>query len=136
MRILTLILAGAALASCTNAPPGMTANDISAQHQLAALLAGKAAGAPLNCIPSYQGSSSTLITHQAIAFTPNPGQVYVSDIAGTGCEGLANPNYTLITTSHGPGGLCSGDIVKIVDPHVGSMMGACSLGPIIPYNRP
>ena len=135
MRNTTFILAGAALASCTTAPNG-SANNSYAQQRLAALLAGKVAGQPADCIPEYRSNTSAVITPQAIAFTVSPSRVYVNNIAGTGCEGLANPTYTLVSTSHGPGGLCRGDLVKIVDRQVGTMVGSCSLGSFVPYTRP
>jgi hypothetical protein len=135
MRKLTFILAGAALASCTTAPTN-SANNAYAQQQLAALLAGKVAGPPVDCLPQYQSNMSSTITPQAIAFTANPSRVYVNNIAGTGCGGLSDPTYTLVTTSHGTSGLCRGDAVKIIDRQAGTMMGSCLLGSFVPYTRP
>jgi hypothetical protein len=127
------ILAVLALGACTTAPP--PPDSAVAQHQLSALLAGKVAGPPQNCIPSFQSGSPSLIAPTAVAFTVNPGKVYVSDVAGTGCEGLANPRYSLVSNSHGSS-LCSGDIVQVRDLETGSMVGACSLGAFTPYTRP
>ncbi len=134
MRNLILVSAGMALASCTTAPTP-SANDIYAQQRLAALLAGKVAGPPVDCIPGYQANMSATLTPQAIAFQANPSRVYVTNTAGTGCDGLSDQTYTLVTTSRGPGGLCRGDIVKIIDRQVGTMMGSCSLGSFVTYTR-
>lgn len=127
------ILAALGLASCTTAAPPPEA--AVAQHQLDALLAGKVAGQPQNCIPTFQSGSPSLIAPGAIAFTVNPGRIYVSDVRGTGCEDFANPRYSLISDSHGAS-LCSGDIVKIRDLQTGNMIGACSMGMFTPYVRP
>ncbi len=135
MRNLTLALMGTALAACSDTPPASVGNDPSSQ-QLATMLAGKVAGPPQDCLPSYQSNNAALITAQAIVFSPTPNQVYVNNIAGSGCEGLANPSYTLITTARGPGGLCRGDVVKIVDSQVGTMVGSCALNSFVPYTGP
>ena len=127
------ILAVLGLAACTTAPPPPEA--AVAQHQLDTLLAGKVAGQPQTCIPTFQSGSPSLIAPGASAFTANPGKIYVSDIRGTGCEGFANPRYSLISTSHGTS-LCSGDIVKVRDLQTGNMIGACSMGTFTPYTRP
>ncbi|HEY7959849.1 MAG TPA: hypothetical protein VID20_07310 [Sphingomicrobium sp.] len=127
------ILAVLALAACTTAPP--TPEAAVAEHQLNSLLAGKVAGAPTECIPTFQSNSASLIAPGAVAFVPNPGKIYVSNITGSGCEGLANPRYSLVSTSHGSS-LCRGDIVQVRDLQTGVMVGACSLGAFTPYARP
>lgn len=127
------ILAVAALAACTSTPP--PPDSVVAQNKLNTLLAGKVAGRPTECIPTTQAGSPSFIAPGAIAFTRDPGKVYVSDVRGTGCEGLANPRYSLVSTSHGSN-LCSGDIVQVRDLQTGAMVGACSLGEFTPYTRP
>jgi hypothetical protein len=127
------ILAALALAACTTAPPAPEA--AVAQQNLNTLLAGKVAGPVTECIPTFQSSSPSMIAPGAIAFTGNPGKIYVSDVAGTGCEGLANPRYSLVSTSHGSS-LCRGDVVQVRDLQTGVMVGACSLGAFTPYTRP
>jgi hypothetical protein len=133
MRTLILLVAGAALVSCTTAPP-MT--DATSQQRVAALLAGKVAGPPVDCIPHYQTNATAVITPNAIAFDVSRSQVYVTSTVGSGCEGLSNPMYTLTSTSNGPGGLCRGDIVKVIDPQTRMMVGSCSLAAFVPYTRP
>ena len=61
---------------------------------------------------------------------------YVVDTKGTGCEGLGGFNHTLVTTSRGSTGLCSGDVVRIVDSSTGIIVGSCPLGPMVAYRRP
>ena len=127
------ILTVAALAACTTAPPPPDA--AVAQHRLGSLLAGKVAGPATECIPTSESSSHSVIAPGAIAFSSNPGKIYVSDVRGSGCEGLANPRYSLVSKSHGSS-LCSGDIVQVRDLETGVMVGACSLGAFTPYTRP
>ncbi|MGN6849553.1 MAG: hypothetical protein ACTHJK_08795 [Sphingomicrobium sp.] len=127
------ILAVAVLAACTTAPPPPDA--VVAQNNLNTLLAGKVAGPSTECIPTAQSGSPSFIAPGAIAFSSNPGKVYVSDVRGSGCEGLANPRYSLVSTSHGSS-LCSGDIVQVRDLQTGVMVGACSLGTFTAYTRP
>jgi hypothetical protein len=133
MKNLALILGAASLGSCMAGPPQSANAD--AQVRLAQLLAGKV-GAPTHCIPEYRASAPALVAPRAIAFEVNPALIYVSDVAGTGCEGLSGPNYTLVTKSYGASGLCSGDIVQILDQQNHQLMGSCSLGPMTVYRRP
>ena len=97
-----------------------------------AVLAGKVAQAPRDCIPNTQAGSPSIITPDAIAFQVNPGLVYVSSVTESGCEGASDPTYTLVTRSNGPS-LCSGDRVEIHDPHTRVLVGACTLSPFTPY---
>jgi hypothetical protein len=128
------ILSVLALAACTAGPPPPP-EGVMAQQQLNVLLAGKVAGRPTECIPTMQANSPSFIAPGAIVFSPNPGRAYVSNVAGTGCEGLANPRYSLVSSSHGSS-LCAGDIVQVRDLQTGVMAGACSLGPFTPFTRP
>ena len=134
MRKLVLLSAGAALAACTTAPP--QDQRAAAQQQLAQLLAGKVAGAPVECIPNYHTSSPSVITPTAIAFQATPGRIYVSNTVGSGCEGVGGPAYSLATTQHGTSTLCAGDLVQIRDLQAGTMAGSCSLTQLVPYTTP
>lgn len=133
MHRIALLLAGAALASCAAPPPGPTASDLQSQNQLQAMLAGKVAGPSMSCIPQYHSSASSIVAPGAFAFRVNPGLVYVMNTAGTGCEGLTDPRYALVVTSHGPNTLCSGDIVQVRDLQAGTLVGSCTLGNFTPY---
>lgn len=133
MKTLAVVLGAAMLSSCMAGPP--RSDNADAQQKLNLMLAGMTAR-PSGCIPEYRSSVPALVAPRSIAFQVNRSRVYVSDIAGTGCEGLSNPNYTLVTKSFGGTGLCSGDTVQIIDPHSRQMMGSCTLGPIVAYSRP
>lgn len=133
MRKMTMIAAtAAAVAGCTQAPP--VSQGAQANQRLQALLAGKVAQAPRDCIPATQAGSPSIVTPDAVAFTVNPGLVYVSSVTGSGCEDASNQTYTLVTRSNGPG-LCSGDRLEIHDPHTRVLVGACTLSQFTPYAR-
>ena len=130
MRKIMMIAAGAAaLAGCAQAP---APQGVQATQRLQALLAGKVAQPPRDCIPATQAGSPSIVTPDAVAFTVNPGLVYVSSVTGSGCEDASDPTYTLVTRSNGPG-LCSGDKLEIHDPHTRVLVGACTLSQFTPY---
>ena len=133
MRILPTITAAvavAALTGCTGNPPSAT---MQSDAQLQQLLAGKTAGPAQSCIPQRQaGTSASVATPSALAFQANPGLVYVSNVQDSGCADAANPNYSLVTTSHGSD-LCSGDRVEVRDLVTHGFHGACVLSDFVPY---
>jgi hypothetical protein len=133
MRKFAVLIAGAAIAGCTTNPP--QADMAAAQQHLAQLLAGKAPGPVVECVPAYHANASSVITPQALAFEPNPGRIYVSSTAGSGCEGVGGPNLSVVSNSHGSS-LCAGDVVQIRDLQTGLMAGSCALRPFVPYSRP
>lgn len=133
MRRFALVIATAGLAGCAMAPQQDERG--AAQRQLAQMLAGKVAGPTMECIPEYHAGARSLVTPQAIAFEPNPGRIYVSSTAGTGCEGVAGERYSIVATSPGSR-LCAGDQIQVRDLQTGVMSGACALTPFVPYSRP
>ena len=135
MRILPTIataVAIAALRGCTGNPPSAT---MQTDAQLQQLPAGKTAGPAVSCIPQHQaGTSASVATPSALAFQVNPGLVYVSNVEESGCADAANPNYSLVTTSHGSD-LCSGDRVEVRDLVTHGFHGACTLSSFVPYRN-
>ncbi len=134
MRILPTIataVAVATLAGCTDtaAPPmGMQAD-----ARLQQMLAGKTAGPVMSCIPRQQAQNARpLVTPGAVAFVATPGLIYVSNVETTGCADAANPNYSVVTVSHGSD-LCSGDRVELQDLQTRGFHGACTLSDFVPY---
>jgi hypothetical protein len=134
MHKLPIIAAAAAvlISGCTQSP--QPSQGVQADERLQALLAGKVAGPPVGCIPAYESSRApSLIARGSVAFTVNPGLVYVTNVAGTGCEDVADPTYTLVSKSPGGMGLCSGDTLEVRDTHTGTFRGACTVGQLVPY---
>lgn len=138
MRGIPLLLLGAVLASCTTQPPEPS-RSAKNQARYEQLIAGKVAGAPLNCLPSYLSANNmTVIDDSTIAFDRGgmSGPVYIAHMRSP-CTGLsgAGPN-ALVTRQVGASGLCSGDIGTVQDTMAHITVGSCSFGDFVPYARP
>jgi hypothetical protein len=133
MRGFSILLLGAALASCATEPPAPTRSARS-EGQLQQLLAGKVAEAPVSCLPSYNARDMTVIDESTIAFRVGGGsRVYVAHMQG-GCTNLGGP-YSLVTRQVGSTGLCRGDIADVVDVRNRFTVGSCTFGDFTPYTR-
>ena len=90
MRILMVATALGALSACQTAPePAMRSADKQATYER--LLAGKVAGAPQSCLPSYRSDQMTVIDDNTILFKDG-GTVYVNHPPG-GCNMLGRGHY-------------------------------------------
>lgn len=105
-----------------------------AQTRLTAALEGKVAGEPLRCIPRYSRDDLEIIDRNTILFKNGRNLVYRNDPEG-GCGSLA-PTRTIVTTSIGGGDLCRGDIVQVLEPSSGALVGSCAFSDFIPYRAP
>jgi hypothetical protein len=134
MRGISLLLIGAALGSCsTTANQPMRSAE--AQDKYQALLAGKAAGAPVSCIPPQRANDMVVIDENTVIFkSPGGSRVYVANMHG-GCSNIGRFNYTMVTRQVGSAGLCRGDIADIVEPSSGALVGSCSFGDFTPYAK-
>lgn len=139
MRAIPLLLLGATLVSCTTAPAADTQRSAKNQARFEQLIAGKVAGPPMNCLPSYLNANDmTVLDDSTIAFSrgPSSGPVYVAHMRGP-CTGLSGPGpNALVTRQVGASGLCSGDIATVQDTMARITVGSCSFGEFIPYTRP
>lgn len=133
MRILTLIIAGSALASCT-AGPQAAEYDAASAAKLQKTLAGKVAGPPISCLPSFRSTDMIRVGDDVAVFRDGRNRVYVNRLHGS-CSGLGNPNYTLVTKTVSSSSVCRGDIARIVDLPTGMTVGSCSFGDFVPYTR-
>ena len=129
MRAISLLLAAAVLTGCMTQPPPAT-RSAEAEAEFLKLTAGKVAGQPITCLPSYQRSDMVTIDDGTVAFR-NGRTVDVNKLLGA-CSGLDSGFYTLVTTSHGSG-LCRGDIARVTDIRTGVMAGSCAIGDFVPY---
>ena len=138
MRGIPLFLVGAMLASCTTAPPDPT-RSAKAENRYQELIAGKVAGAPMNCLPAcLSANDMTVIDDSTIVFGRGAltGPVYVAHMRSP-CTGLRGPGpNALLTKQVGSSGLCSGDIATVEDTMAHITVGSCSFGDFVPYARP
>jgi hypothetical protein len=129
MRVpaLALIAACSACASSAVSEP-RTAR---AETELARALAGKVAGPPVSCLPSFRTNDMTIIDDDTVLFRDGRNRVYRNDPPG-GCSPMGSAGYALVTRSS-TGEMCRGDIVRVVDLSSRMTAGSCSLGEFIPY---
>jgi hypothetical protein len=133
-RLSLLLVAAAALASCTTAPSPSATQTARSQSEFQRLTAGKVAGAPISCLPHYRANDMVVIDENTIAFKDG-ARVYVAHMNGP-CSSLGGPGYALLTRNTGGLGLCRGDIAQVIDTSAHLTVGSCSIGEIVPYSRP
>jgi hypothetical protein len=134
MRVISLLLAGGLLASCTTAPEP-TYRSANKQAELAKLLTGKVAQRPISCLPHYRSGDMRVIDDDTIAFRDGGRRTYVAHLNG-GCSNLGSGGAALVTHQYGSADLCRGDIARVVDTLNGMTIGSCSFGDFTPYVGP
>jgi len=135
MRVISVIIAGTILASCSNVPPPAPVRTADKQREFQLALQGKVAQRPISCLPHYRSNDMRTIDENTILFRDGASRVYVNNMQG-GCGALARGHYTLVTRSFGGSGLCRGDIAQVVDLLNGMQVGSCVFGDFTPYVRP
>jgi hypothetical protein len=134
MRNFIPLILAATVAGCAIAPPPPAAIDVRAQTRLAQLVAGKVAGPPRSCLPSYRSRDMVVIDDRTIVFRESPGRVWVMHPQNE-CNLLSAGRYALITRTSTTQ-LCRGDIGEVADPVSGASVGSCVMGDFVPYTRP
>ncbi|MFL6730305.1 MAG: hypothetical protein ACJ8EZ_10310 [Sphingomicrobium sp.] len=134
MRSLSLLRIGAAIVGCTTTAAQEPFRSAAKQRQFEQLLAGKVAGPPLSCLPTYRQDDMVIIDERTIAFRQGSGRTYINHMQG-GCSNLSD-NYTLVTKQFGSAQLCRGDIAQVVDLTNHFTVGSCVFGDFVPYVRP
>src|ERR1043165_1603694 len=99
MRVISALMAGAVLASCTTAPPAPT-RTAQKQQEFQQLLNGKVAQRSISCLPHYRSGDMRVIDDSTIAFRDGGNRVYVAHMQG-GCNNLGFGNYALVTRQFG-----------------------------------
>ena len=103
-----------------------------AEAALTQALAGRVAGAPQSCIALFGMGATRIIDRRTILFEGPGGVIWRNDIPQA-CAGLA-PDRAIVTRTS-TGMLCSGDIVRIIDPPSATTFGSCGLGKFTPYRK-
>lgn len=134
MRLISVLMAGVVLASCTTAPPQAPMRTAEKQREFQVLLAGKVAERPISCLPHYRSNDMQIIDDSTIAFKAGR-RVYVAHMQG-GCTNLSYGGYALVTRQYGSADLCRGDIAQVVDTLNGITVGSCVFGDFQPFVRP
>lgn len=135
MRLISVLMAGAVLASCTTGPPPPVTRTAQAQQQYERLLVGKVPQAPMSCLPNYRAGDMVRIDDNTVLFRDGNSRTYVAHMQGP-CNGLASGHYALVTKQFGGQGLCRGDIAQMVDMASRIPIGSCVWGDFVPYVRP
>ena len=129
--LIALIAAGLAACSTSTEPPVRSAED---QARYLQLIEGRVAGAPINCLPSWDANDMRVIDEQTIVFGERSNRVYVANLRSP-CDNLGQPGYAMVTRSPSAS-MCSGDIVNVVQTMSGILGGSCTIGTFTPYTRP
>ena len=135
MRVISVIVGSAILASCTAGPEPVPMRTADKEREYQMALQGKVAQKPISCLPSYRSGDMRTIDDSTILFRDGSSRVYVNNMQG-GCTALARGHYALVTRSFGGSGLCRGDIASVVDTLNGIQIGSCVFGDFTPYVKP
>jgi hypothetical protein len=128
---LPLLLAGAALLLGAAAPAADGTRSARAQARLDKALAGRVAGAPVDCVDAGRIGGPDIIDSRTILYR-DMGRVWLNDLPDQ-CRAL-QPGRILVVRLWG-GQLCRGDLVDIADGGSRIPMGSCRLGSFTPYEK-
>lgn len=134
MRVISVLMAGAVLGSCTAVPPAPS-RTAEGQRDYELALQGKVPQPPISCLQSYQAGDMKTIDDNTILFRQGSSRVWVAHMEGP-CTGLGSGHYALVTHQFGGQGLCRGDIAQVVDTLSRMSVGSCVFGEFTPYVRP
>ena len=129
MRSMILMSAAAlTVASCTAEP--VAPNDTAA---FAREIAGRVAGRPQSCIPTYQSTNLRVIDGQTLAYDQGP-TVWVNRLAAR-CPAIEPLNTVIVEPKLGTQ-YCRGDHIRGLEPGAIIPGPTCFLGEWVPYRRP
>jgi hypothetical protein len=136
MRIVILMLTAVSMAGCAHGGPADVSASAKARTaeqaaRLAAVLQGRVAGPPQDCVDQRSFDNQEPFGNSAILFSGGPGDVVYLNRPRGGCVGLdlGRAIKTRTPTTR----LCRGDVVTVFDPASGMAVGGCSLGEFTPY---
>lgn len=130
MRQITSSLAAAAALAALVSFTAPAAARPSPQEQLKQLLAGKTAGAPVDCLPLSSISASRIIDRTAIVFETSPGKFYLNTPPRD--ANALESDDTMVIDTRTPE-LCNVDTVGLRNMVTGSPGSLIGLGRFVPY---
>ncbi|GAA0295400.1 hypothetical protein GCM10009087_01440 [Sphingomonas oligophenolica] len=132
MRRFSTLLIAATLLGTSAAAIAATPDNSKNEAKLAAALAGRVAGKPVNCISLSTIRSSQIIDHTAIIYESG-SQLYVNR-PRIGADSLDSDDI-LVSKTYGSE-LCSLDTINLVDRASHFSHGFVGLGEFVPYTKP
>lgn len=120
------------LAACSTTAAQQTRSP-RAEAELAEALAGRVAGPPVRCIPTYRADDMKIIDDSTILFKDG-STIYLQTPPG-GCPGIAVHRNVLVSKPMPSNQLCSGDIQQLFDPVSRIGGGSCVFGEFVPYTK-
>jgi hypothetical protein len=134
MRRISVLIAGAVLASCTTAPPPPQAPTPQQVQEYQKLVSGKIAQPPISCLPNLYANDMRTIDGRTLGFRLGQSRSYIVHLS-PGCELIGTGNYTLVSRQPGGMGMCQGDIEQVVDFPTHTQAGSCTVVDVVPYYR-
>ena len=135
MRVLTLLVGGAMLASCATEPPPPTP-DARARAQYEQLVGGKVAQSPMSCVPNYRHERHGRYRWAHCCLSPGiendlhrafeSRDASLSQAARTRCY----------RGSSAVEARAEGDIQQVLDTSSRMRAGSCTIAEIVPYSTP
>lgn len=125
------------LASCApggTAEPGAAALTPQQTQRLDKQLAGKVAGEPVRCLPSYRTNETIRISDEILLYRSGGNLVYRNNLKGS-CPGLARDSDIMVIRQFGSA-TCEGDFFHLVDRTSGIRGPTCVFGEFVPYRKP
>jgi hypothetical protein len=134
MRSIFLLAAAGTLGSCTMNNGPVPIRQVAGADTVAYLLAGRTAGPPVKCLPSYGTNDMTVLDSQTVAYRYGGATTYLVHLS-PGCGDIAL-GAALVTRSWGTQQTCAGDIARTLSGGSRIIGGSCSVLSIVPYSRP
>ena len=129
MKILSLILAGAALA-LTGTSAAFARSAEANEARLARMLEGRTAGKPVSCISAILSNRIQVIEHVGIVYDAG-NTIYVA--RPTNPDSLGRNDIVVVNRFGGQ--ICNTDVIRTVDRYQGFTTGAVFLDHFVPYTK-
>jgi hypothetical protein len=127
-----ILLATIVLAACAVSRDGPMPADPEGDARLAEALAGRTAGGPRNCVRSQELRNSRGAGTNTILFDGPGDLVYVNRARGA-CPRIES--WHAISHRSTTNAMCSGELIRVLDPNSGIEYGGCTLGEFVPWRR-